>query len=317
MTARQVWEAILVETSKQRVQPMLLEDFNYLFNKTILMYIDKVYHSFGVNQKIDDNMRVLVSSCKLDADEGGLKKADWYSDEFFNGLTGAYYEVNLPLDYLHVLNVIGIFEVMEQKDCYDKGEYITRPCVRMTSDISSIVQEDFYNRPSIRKPYYFIKNVNVNLDLPTNPYGGGTSLIREETGTDGLLPISIDINDESQSMIEKNANNRFGNSSPIRLEIRYGKDDTVFKLIAVVIDYLKSPQHIRLTQKQIDMVRDTSQILEFPDITCQEIINDFTSIYMENTSDQRLTNQIQVNQAVQNGIPVGAPATTQSTTAQA
>lgn len=316
MTARQVWEAILVETSKQRVQPMLLEDFNYLFNKTILMYIDKVYHSFGVNQKIDDNMRVLVSSAKLDADQGGLKKATWYSNEFFNGLSGAYYEVNLPLDYLHILNVMGVFEVMEQKDCYDKGEYITRPCVRMTSDISSIVQEDFYNRPSIRKPYYFIKNVNVNLDVPTNPYTGGESLSREETGTDGELPTSIDIGGE-ESLIEKNAPNRFGNASPIRLEIRYGKDDTVFKLVAVVIDYLKSPQHIRLTQKQIDMVKDTSQILEFPDVTCQEIINDFTSIYMENTSDQRLTNQIQVNQAVQNGIPVGAPAQAQATAAQA
>lgn len=305
MTAKQVWEYIMVETAKQRVQPMLLEDFNYLFNKTILMYTDKVYHAFAVNQKIDDNLRVLTGANVLD-----VEKCNWYPTEFFNGLSGAHYECQLPLDYLHILSVMCIFEVKKTKDCYDVGDYVKRAATRMTSDIFPVVNEDFYNRPSYRKPYYIIKNVNQNEENPTNPYKpetGKQSLTRKAIGTDGPLPTTIDISGQSVSLIEKPAVNRYGNVSPIRMEIRYGNDDQTFELHKIAIDYLKTPQHIRLTQKQLDLVEDTSQILEFPDITCQEIINDFTAIYMENTADQRLATSMQVNNAVQNGTPAGVP----------
>lgn len=46
------------------------------------------------------------------------------------------------------------------------------------------------------------------------------------------------------------------------MEIRYGKDTSTFELDKVFIDYIKTPQYIRLTQEQIDTVEDTSQILE-------------------------------------------------------
>jgi hypothetical protein len=42
------------------------------------------------------------------------------------------------------------------------------------------------------------------------------------------------------------------------MEIRYGKDDEIFELDKVYVDYLKTPQHIRLTQEQIDLTEDTS-----------------------------------------------------------
>jgi len=99
---------------------------------------------------------------------------------------------------------------------------------------------------------------------------------REER--DGLLDDTV----------ERTAGNRYGNSSKVRLEIRYGKDNSVFQLAAIKIDYIKAPQHIRLTQEQIDLTEDTSQILEFPDYVCQEIINELTHIIMENGTDPRL-----------------------------
>ena len=45
-------------------------------------------------------------------------------------------------------------------------------------------------------------------------------------------------------------------------------NNTVFELVGVVIDYIKTPQLIRITQEQIDLTRDTSQIMEFPDYVC-------------------------------------------------
>ena len=79
----------------------------------------------------------------------------------------------------------------------------------------------------------------------------------------------------------------------------------------VNIAYLKSPQEIRLTKKQIDMTEDTSQILEWPDTTCQEITNDLVAVFMENTADQRLASNMQVNQAVQNSAPMNVAAAAQ------
>jgi hypothetical protein len=56
----------------------------------------------------------------------------------------------------------------------------------------------------------------------------------------------------------------------------------------VYIDYIKAPQFIRLTQEQLDLTEDTSQMMEFPDYVCQEIINELVHLVMENASDQRL-----------------------------
>ena len=59
-------------------------------------------------------------------------------------------------------------------------------------------------------------------------------------------------------MVERTAGHRYGNASKVRLEIRYGKDNSVFQLAAIKVDYIKAPQHIRLTQEQIDLTEDTS-----------------------------------------------------------
>jgi hypothetical protein len=51
---------------------------------------------------------------------------------------------------------------------------------------------------------------------------------------------------------------RYGNSSAVRMEIRYGKDSDTFEPISVQVDYLRTPQYIRLTQEQLDKTQDTS-----------------------------------------------------------
>ena len=45
MTARQVFEATLIELSKIQAPALKLYEFNYLFNKAINQYINKVYNA--------------------------------------------------------------------------------------------------------------------------------------------------------------------------------------------------------------------------------------------------------------------------------
>lgn len=100
------------------------------------------------------------------------------------------------------------------------------------------------------------------------------------------------------SLVEKPQSIRHSNTTKVRCEIRYGKDDSVFKLVEVLVDYIKSPQYIRLTQEQLDLTEDTSQMMEFPDYICQEIINELVAIVMENTQDPRLQTHVAVTQSI-------------------
>lgn len=100
---------------------------------------------------------------------------------------------------------------------------------------------------------------------------------------------------------EKEAQYRYGNTSKVRMEIRCG-DDSLFDLKKVIIDYLKTPQYIKLTRDQIDNVIDTSQIMEFPDYVCQEIINEVVRLVMENASDPRLQTFIPITNTITNPV---------------
>ena len=334
MTARQIFEATLIELSKLQAPSLKLYEFNYLFNKAINQYINKVYNIYDINQQTTDDLRVLKSTCFLDpskvnsqkvgesksATENKIRMASSYlsrAHSSIQSLNGATYEVFLPMDYLHLLNCVCVFYVAKQKDCWDAGSYIQIPATRLTADSWSQILTDVYNRPSPMKPYYYIHNINTSTDLPTNPYndGKGTDMageyqVTEETGDKSNFPRTFKLNGQNKSVVEKPIASRIGNASTTRCEIRYGWDDSVFQLVEVQIDYVKVPQFIRLTQEQIDLTEDTSQIMEFPDYVNQEIINELVHLVMERTADPRLSTNIQMTQSI--ARPTGQQQQTQA-----
>lgn len=319
MTAREVYEAMLIELNKVEAPSMLLEDFNYIFNKAISQYVNKRYNIYDINQQTTDDIRVLKATAILPVTKAFGKYAgsveDGNSDDgasieeilaSSNALFGATYEAVLPSDYLHILNCVCNFKVNKQYKCYDKGSYIQFSARRLTADLWSQIINNFYMRPIYKRPYYYIHNVNTNENNPTNPYSenSGTDItsVSSEGEVTGGLPKTIKIGEQDINNFNKIGQIRYGNSSPVRLEIRYGKDDSLFTLKSIYIDYLKTPQHIRLTQEQLDLTEDTSQIMEFPDYVCQEIINELVKLMLENSSDPRLQTNLAVNQTIANPV---------------
>ena len=115
------------------------------------------------------------------------------------------------------------------------------------------------------------------------------------------FPRTINLSDSrTVSTVKRDTGTRYGNASNVRMEIRYGQDNSVFILEKVLVDYIKAPQTIRLTQEQVNLTQDTSQIMEFPDYVCQEIINELTMLVMENTADPRLQTNTTVTQSIAN-----------------
>ena len=373
MTARQVFEATLIELSKMQMPALKLHEFNYLFNKAINQYINKVYNVYDINQQTTDDLRVLKSTAYLKPHKYGVTSSnktkpynnytDGGSNPEYDGqspsagvqyatassylssvhsqiqsLNGATYEVFMPIDYLHMLNCVCIYYVAKQKDCWDAGSYIQIPATRLTADSWSQIVTDIYNRPSPMRPYYYIHNQSSSITIPTSPVtGNGTSSDTNPAGYTGTdMPIggyavagdgmkangtkdeTVKVADAENagsnfqrtfqlkqgkttkdiSLVEKPTAVRVANPSNVRCEIRYGKDDSLFQLVEVQIDYVKSPQFIRLTQEQIDLTEDTSQIMEFPDYVNQEIINELVHLVMEHSNDPRLANNIQMTNTI-------------------
>ena len=413
MTSRQMLEALLVELNKVNAPSLLLEDYNYFINKAINQYVNKQYNFYDVNQQYTDNVRVLKSTAILTP-----KKVEAYKDKKISRLLGATYEVELPSDYLHMLNCICVYKVDAAYKCYNQDSYWEQAAKRLTADSWSTIINDYYNRPTYKRPYYYIHNVNKSEEEPYDLYDStnntGTdqytttsdryvvnplhlyfklgesntaiplddisflynalknkldelSVTYNESELRSVYPIKYtdsnrhlyfyinntqyymwlnvdDVNDlrlftakenpqnsgsgnvnkytdlqiikipeytsefpreislslphNRASLVDKDAYIRHSNPSSVRCEIRYGKDDSVFKLEEVVVDYIKSPQCVKLTQEQMDLTIDTSQIMEFPDYVCQEIINELVHLVMENGSDQRLQTHIPVSQSI-------------------
>ena len=380
MTARQVFEATLIELSKIQAPSLKLYEFNYLFNKAINQYINKVYNVYDINQQTTDDLRVLkattfltphkvelagraseaLKDSAIQATRPTTENQDSPSDGYtgqassylskahrsIQSLHGATYEVYMPIDYLHMLNCVCIYYVAKQKDCWDAGSYIEIPAIRLTADSWSQIITDIYNRPSPMRPYYYIHNLNQKQTLPTDlrtpittdtigtgleevgidmngtyqvtsasggewndndidtEKAGGTDVTTQKSNFQRTFKLNLGKNAQGQnieqqvSLVEKPIALRAGNASNVRCEIRYGKDDSLFQLVEVQIDYVKCPQFIRLTQEQIDLTEDTSQIMEFPDYVNQEIINELVHLVMERVNDPRLGNNIQMTQSI-------------------
>ena len=262
MTARQVFEGLLTELSKVNAPSMLLQDFNYFFNKAVNQYINKRYNIYDTSQQTTDDLRVLKATAILKPTE--IAESQEENIAKFLGLEvrssklfGNTYEVNLPLDYLHILNCICIYRAKEPYKCLDTGDSLQFVAKKLTADSWPGIFNNFYNRPLPERPYYYIHNINQNSDLPTNPISSITELNSNVIGTDvnnitvvGNLPRTISLTGiTNKSAVKREEGVRYGNPTNVRMEIRCGHSSSPLELVGVLVDYLKTPQTICLTQE--------------------------------------------------------------------
>ena len=327
MTSKQIYEATAIELSKVQAPALKLYEFNYFFNQAIRQFVNKVYNVYDVNQQTTDDLRVLKATATLKpniAEPTGNKALDY--------LRGATYYVDMPDDYLHLLNCICLFDVNKRKECWNKGDVMVVGATKLTADSWSSVVDDVYNQPTKKRPYYYVHNQNdIKLEtsdgdifpsddnsvvptakggtykegsfVPGNVTDGIYTGISEDNPNGGSFDRTFEGYNESgndeNNLIEKPAGSRHANSSRVKVEIRCGRDKSnIFSLSAVQIDYVKAPQFIRLTQEQLDSDEDISQVMEFPDYVNQEIVNELVNLVMRKTNDPSLQAHLQMTQSI-------------------
>ena len=300
MTARELYEYALIELNKLEAPSLLLEDYNYFINKAVQQYINLVYAKLEIDQQSTDDIRVLKTSTILKPIR--LSEDPTYS-HLSNGLFKSSYYVDLPADYVHLLNCIVEYKVgVSDFKCYNKGDMVYFAARRLTPDMYTQVLNNAYMRPMYKRPYYYLNNINTANTIVTNP-----------SMDTAILDANKKNNETPSTLVDSNnkQGDRLSNPSIVRLELRYGNDDGVFIPNNIYVDYLKSPMYIRLTQEQINSTLDYSQVLEFPDYVCFEIANIFVRLLMENASDPRLQTNMPINNTI------AAPAAIQAAQQQA
>ena len=255
MTVRELYNNVLVELNKVQAPSLLLEDFVYLVNKAVQKYINKRYNFFEMNQQLTDDLRVLLKSS-----EALVESKDDKNNPITSNIDGAP-QYDLPEDYMHILNCICKFDRSSNSNCRNTKDRQCEAIPASKLDTASWPHtiENYYMKPSRKRPYYYI----INIQDPSE-------------------------NDEYFK------GGRYGNSQVPVVQIKSGKD----KPSAVYVDYLRAPKYIDLTIEDLDDIDDNTPQLEFPDYVTYEIINELVTLILENNKDPRVQTQVGVAQSI-------------------
>lgn len=253
MTWRELYEYALIEVNKLKAPSLLLEDYNYFINKAVQQYMNLVYNHYDINQQSNDDLRVLTTT-KV------------YNQEDIGDNT-----VTLPIDYVHLLNCIVTVSPLSNSNnkCGSSETSGYRTAAKqLTSDRYAGILNNYYLKPTAKRPYYMLKSSNNKTAVPWTRLTEGERGEVSANEYDSLLKIEC------------------GNGSVSKIEI----------------DYVRAPQKIELTDEDIFSIDDNSPHLEFPDYVCFEIVNIFTKLLMENAGDPRLQTNPAVNNTISGGV---------------
>jgi len=300
MTAREVYEGILIELEAEDAPEMQLDSFNYFINKGIYNYVNKRYNLFNSNQQVTDDLQVLKSPASFSGDKLILKGN---TVTFTNGssITQALYNVQLPSNYYHLLNCIVTYELSSDFKGYKSGSFVQFAAKKINADAYASILNNAFLNPIYKRPYFNVLNDGnqINGDWKSNETKYDPDTVRkiiDKKAGDTLAHNAFSDVDNSGTL---NTGDTF--VGPI-LEINYGKDNSIFNLHKVDIDYLKVPSRIVLTAEQIDQTVDYSQVMEFPEYVCQQIIREIVLLVMAKDGSQKINLVASVNNTIPNGV---------------
>lgn len=290
MTIRQVYERALIELNKLKAPSILLEDYIYFFNKSVQQYINRIYNKCELDQQSSDDLGFLQTTTVIKLDSNNFESSLTLNND-------KVWRLELPKDYLHLLNCIATFKKDDYKNTHCNSirtKEINSPCQRLTADLYPGIINNYYMKPSHKKPYYYLINNNTSNKVVTNE-AMDTQIIEGA----GYKPVLNGDENEYKFYDLKEQGDRTSTQAAVQIEIHGGT--TNWDLKQVYVTYIKSPMYVTMTQEQLLNPIDTTQILEFPDYICYEIINIYVKLLLEHTSDPRLQTNIPVNTSIVTG----------------
>lgn len=300
-TSQTITDSLRVLQSEASLTPQEVKVSN--FGIANIANTDKLTALSGAIYEVflpEDYLHLLNCTCiyKLNEQNKCYNKGDYVqvpatkltSDSWSNIMTDVYNRPSpmKPYYYLHNRNYQQNMPTNSYNKITNTGNDVTPTYYGIYTGVGETLQ--VYSPD--QKTWYEMNN-NTKVEGATKDNVQNIS-----SKVDTPFSRTINLNDYQVSVVEKPAAVRFANPQQVRMEIRYGRDKSVYELKGVVVDYVKAPQFIRLTQDEIDLTSDTSQIMEYPDFVCQKIINKLVALLLERSSDPRLTTNVQINRTM-------------------
>lgn len=176
MTARRLFEYLLIELNKVEAPTILLEDFNYFGTKAIIDYVNTKYNFYDMNQQISDDLNVLREPAVL----SDLKRN-------IDLLQGDTYSTILPSDYFHLLSCIVEFKGAVNTRCKTSTSNHYYGAKRLSGGMLANILNNYYLKPSYKHPYYRISGSEASAtsaELIVRDAGGVSKQIEILYGKD-------------------------------------------------------------------------------------------------------------------------------------
>lgn len=244
MTARDVYDGVLMELNKVHAPALTVEEFVYFLNKAILAFTNERYNFYAVNQQLSDDLRALVKSYDYT-----LSNADIVTNSS-DGVIYVLHEMQNISDYFHALSCDLI---VKHAVSLRTKRYAAK---RMTLDMYGSIYNNEYLKPALHRPYFLL--------LPTTD---------DENAKRNTPTIRIFVGD-AVTNISPYAIRVFYLKLPMEATLT---DSDVYSLTAdnssvlEFPDYLKNEFVKRVTEFQLEVTRDT-RAQTFPQLN-QEILS--------------------------------------------
>lgn len=338
MTAREVYEATLVEANKVNAPTFTIEEFNYLATKSLLAFGNERYNFYNVNQQLSDDLRVLLKTAKFS-----------FNADTWNPTTSKVVTVDADGSgspdgiYVSSLNDIKSGDTVATTDTgansfsvsvdYANAEY---PYQISTTDRGVSPGSKLYIRQSKLTDGDFVADITtdrvLSLTLPASDYFHILSVRtywsgRKTNGASAKLVFPAKrLTYDMLNQIENNVYMRprysrpyfmvydnemnggvqgfdlstyGGNQNRPKIDIHVGTEHKGIKLERVEIDYLKMPEKVVLDEIDIwSSGADGSQVLEFPDYLLNQFVRRITDYILEINRDQRVPGHAALNQEI-------------------
>lgn len=165
MTAKELFEGLLMEKKKEESPHFHLREFNYYANEVIYEWIDGIVLAFQ-NEKNQNVLDVIKS----------IKRYNEFT-AFTPSLKGNF-KFTLPPDYRHLSNLIVFYKVLEPivDKCYPVSDtLIDFKALQMSPNLEASTKQDSFTRPRYFRPYYSIvgNECEIHTDFNVNINGSG------------------------------------------------------------------------------------------------------------------------------------------------
>jgi hypothetical protein len=154
MTAREIYEGVLVELNKENSQSFTIEEFNYIINKAILAMCNEKYNFYAVNGQLGDDLRVLLKKQSFSISDSMPIDGTSNTDNTFNS-TSAY--VTADVSNLAVIPVSNVRDFPGNVNIRFEGDPTNMSIASIDKTLLTI---------TLSSPVSVARGTNIYIDTP-------------------------------------------------------------------------------------------------------------------------------------------------------